>query len=769
MINIEIDGKRIAAPTGATVIEAAHQEGIAIPHFCYHKKLSIAANCRMCLVQVEKAPKPLPACATPITEGMKVFTHSAQAVKAQKGVMEFLLVNHPLDCPICDQGGECMLQDMSVGYGAGASRYQEEKRTVMSKDIGPLVSAEEMSRCINCTRCVRFGQEIAGQMELGQAFRGEHSEILSFVSGTVDSELSGNMIDLCPVGALTSKPFRYKARAWELSRRRSISAHDSLGTTLAVQTKNNQVLRVLPIENEDINECWLSDKDRFAYEGLNSAERLTKPMIKQDGKWMEVDWQVALEYAGNGLRHIVNGAGPEQVGALATPNSTLEELYLLQKLVRGLGGNNVDFRLRQSDFSIDGKQAGAPWLGMAIADISRADRLLIVGSFLRKDHPLLAARIRQAVKKGAQANIIHSVDDDLLMAVANKAIVTPDALVNTLSQVAKALAAEKQSTSSLTGEADTIAKSLASGEHVVILLGNFAQQHPQAAQLQALAQQIAALSNGKFGFIGEAANSVGAYLANATPGANGLNANAMLANPRKAYILLNVEAELDTANSQQAMAAVKSADMVIAMTAYKHQASDYADVMFPIAPFTETSGTFVSTEGRVQSFNGAVKPLGEARPAWKVLRVLGNLLKLEGFGFDTSEAVRDEALAGVNVVSKLNNALVGVDVQAAPVVGGLQRVSEVPIYATDAVVRRSPALQQTKDAATPVVSLHSVEIAKLGLQVGQMAVVSQGQGAAKLLVQADDRLPQGVARVPAGLEVTASLGAMFGTITVERA
>ena len=334
MIKIEIDGKQIETENGSTVIEAAHQAGIAIPHFCYHKKLSIAANCRMCLVQVEKAPKPLPACATPVTEGMKVFTHSEQAVKAQKGVMEFLLINHPLDCPICDQGGECQLQDLSVGYGAGHSRYHEEKRTVMSKDIGPLVSAEEMSRCINCTRCVRFGQEIGGQMELGQAFRGEHAEIMSFVAGAVTSELSGNMIDLCPVGALTSKPFRYKARSWELSRRRSVSPHDSLGSSLAVHTMNNRVLRVLPIENEEINECWLSDKDRFGYEGLNSAERLTKPMIKQDGQWQEVEWQVALEYAANGLRHIANGAGAEQVGALATASSTLEELYLLQKLMR---------------------------------------------------------------------------------------------------------------------------------------------------------------------------------------------------------------------------------------------------------------------------------------------------------------------------------------------------------------------------------------------------------------------------------------------------
>jgi NADH-quinone oxidoreductase subunit G len=770
MINIEIDGKRIETENGTTVIEAAHKAGISIPHFCYHKKLSIAANCRMCLVQVEKAPKPLPACATPVTEGMKVFTASEQAVKAQKGVMEFLLVNHPLDCPICDQGGECMLQDMSVGYGGGSSRYHEEKRTVLHKDLGPLVSAEEMSRCINCTRCVRFGLEIGGQMEMGQAFRGEHAEIMTFVSGTVNSELSGNMIDLCPVGALTSKPFRYKARNWELSRRRSISAHDSMGTSLAVQTKSNSVLRVLPIENEDINECWLSDKDRFAYAGLNSAERLTKPMIKQGGKWLEVEWQVALEFAANGLRHIANGAGAELVGALATANSTLEELYLLQKLMRGIGSDNVDFRLRQSDFSADGKQAGAPWLGMSIADISRADRLLVVGSFLRKDHPLLAARIRQTVKKGAQVNIIHSVDDDLLMKLANKAIVAPNALVNTLSQVAQALDAEKNGkaqTSSV--EAVAIAKSLASGERVAVLLGNFAQQHPQAAQLQALAQQISALSNGKFGFIGEAANSVGGYLAHATPGAKGLNAAAMLATPRKAYVLLNVEAELDTANSQQAIAAMQAADLVIAMSAYKHHATTYADVLLPIAPFTETSGTFVSTEGRVQSFKGAVKPLGEARPAWKVLRVLGNLLKVSGFDQDTSEAVRDEALKGVDVVAQLNNAVSGVDVNATAVAGGLQRVSDVPIYTTDAVVRRSAPLQATADAAAPQAWLHSADLKALGVQSGEMVKVAQGQGSVSLSAAIDDKLPKGVVRVAAGHSATAALGAMFGTITVERA
>ena len=762
MINIEIDGNKVEVENGSTVIEAARQAGIYIPHFCYHKKLSIAANCRMCLVQVEKVPKPIPACATTVTEGMKVFTASEMAVKAQKGVMEFLLINHPLDCPICDQGGECELQDQAVGYGGGVSRYHEEKRVVLHKDIGSLVSAEEMSRCINCTRCVRFTQEIAGEMELGQAFRTEHAEIMSFVGATVNSELSGNMIDLCPVGALTSKPFRYTARSWELSRRKSVSPHDGLGSGLAVHVKNNRVMRVLPIENEDINECWLSDKDRFSYEGLNSSERLTKPMIRQDGKWREVEWQAALEFVANGLRQIANGAGAEHIGALVTPHSTLEEMYLLQKLLRGLGSHNVDFRLRQSDFSADGKQAGAPWLGMAVTDISKADRLLIVGSFLRKDQPLLAARIRQAVKKGAQVNIIHSSDDDLLMKVVNKVIVAPDALTDAMSQVVKGVAAK---------QSEGIAGSLASGERVIVLLGNFAQQHPQAAQLQMLAQQIAAATNGKFGFLGEGANSVGGYLAQAVPGAQGLNAAAMLAAPRKAYLLLNTEPELDCANPQQAMAAMAAADLVVALSAYKHHALSYADVLLPIAPFTETSGTFVSTEGRVQSFKGTVKPQGEARPAWKVLRVLGNLLNVSGFAYDSSEAVRDEVLAGLDVARKLNNNLQSASIlnPQSSILSGLQRLAEVPIYAADAVVRRAVALQKTRDAATPCVVMHSDELAKLGVRSGSQVKVSQGQGSVSLVVAADDKLPRGVARVAAGHAATAALGAMFGTITVERA
>ncbi|HEY0665366.1 MAG TPA: NADH-quinone oxidoreductase subunit NuoG [Gallionella sp.] len=770
MINIEIDGKLVETERGSMLMDAAHKAGIHIPHFCYHKKLSIAANCRMCLVEVEKAPKPLPACATPVAEGMKVHTHSEMAVKAQKGVMEFLLINHPLDCPICDQGGECQLQDVAMGYGGTASRYHEEKRVVEHKQVGALISTEEMSRCIQCTRCVRFGQEIAGMMELGMAFRGEHSEIMSFVNSSVDSELSGNMIDLCPVGALTSKPFRYTARSWELSRRKSVSPHDSLGSNLAVHVKNGKVMRVTPVENEAINECWLSDRDRFSYEGLNTAERLTKPMIKQDGKWLEVEWQVALEYVANALRQVKTSAGAEHIAALATPNSTLEEMYLLQKLMRGLGSSNIDFRLRQTDFSADGKQKGAPWLGMSVADIGNCDRLLVVGSFLRKDHPLLAARIRKAVKSGTQVNIIHSTDDDLLMKLANKAIVAPDALAATLTEVHQALDAAKGGRAQAVSEqAAAIARNLAGGERVAVLLGNFAQRHPQAARLQFLAQQIAELCKGKFGFLGEAANSVGGYLARAIPDGKGMNASAMLAAPRKAYVLLNVEAELDTANPQQAMAAMQAADLVVAMTAYKHRATEYADVLLPIVPFTETSGTFVSTEGRVQSFKGAAKPLGEARPAWKVLRVLGNLLDVSGFDQDSSEAVRDELLNGDDVAAKLNNAIGAIEAKAASAAGGLQRVSDVPIYATDSVVRRAASLQATADAAAPRAWMHGEEMKKLGIQPGAMVRIGQGQGNASLPVAVDDSLPRGVVRIAAGVPATAGLAGMFGTITVERA
>jgi len=777
MVEIEIDGKKVEVQEGSMVMDAANKLGTYIPHFCYHKKLSIAANCRMCLVEVEKAPKPLPACATPVSAGMIVRSHSEKAVKAQKSVMEFLLINHPLDCPICDQGGECQLQDLAVGYGGSASRYAEEKRVVEPKDVGPLISMKEMTRCIHCTRCVRFGQEIAGVMEFGMLGRGEHSEITSFVGKTVDSEMSGNMIDLCPVGALTSKPFRYSARTWELQRRKSVSAHDGLGSNLVVQVKNGKVMRVLPFENEEVNDCWISDKDRFAYEGVNSEERLTKPMIKQGGEWRETDWQTALEYIAHGLRNIKHEHGADSIAALAAPSSTLEELTLLQKLVRGVGSNNIDFRTRQSDFSLDGKVT--PWLGMSIKEFSAVKRAFVIGSFLRKDHPLLATRLRQAVKQGAKVSILHATDDDLLMPIANKMIKAPSAWLAALSEIVVAVAAANSIAApagfdgvQASEEAKQIAASLLSGDNRAVFLGNAVAQHPQAAQLHAAAQWIAQNTDAKLGYLTEAANTVGGYLANAIPGAGGANAQQMFAQPRKAYLLLNAEPEFDSANPQAARAALDSAEMVVVMSPYKH-GTDYADVLLPITPFTETAGTFVNCEGRAQSFNGTVKPLGDARPGWKVLRVLGNLLELSGFDYEASEAIRKEIIAAdkpseANLLARLNNHVDLAPQAAKAAEGGLERVADVPIYSTDAIVRRAESLQKTNDAQAPKAWISAVLAKKLELAEGAQVRVKQGSGSAVLTAAVDSKLPENVVRVAAAHASTTGLGAMFGAITVER-
>lgn len=779
MLEIEIDGKQVQVDDGSTVMDAAAVAGAYIPHFCYHKKLSIAANCRMCLVQVEKAPKPLPACATPVTNGMKVWTHSELAVKAQKGVMEFLLINHPLDCPICDQGGECQLQDLAVGYGSTASRYQEEKRVVFNKNLGSLVSTD-MTRCINCTRCVRFTAEIAGEMELGQAFRGEHAEIMPFIEKTIDSELSGNIIDLCPVGALTSKPFRFAARTWELSRRKSVSPHDSLGANLIVQTKHDVVKRVLPFENEDVNECWLSDKDRFSYEALNGDERLTAPMIKQGGEWKRVDWQAALEFVATGLRDIAKDHGPASIGALGSPHSTLEELYLLQKLVRGVGSDNVDFRLRQSDFRSDGKRSGAPWLGMPVAGVKDLNRLLVVGSFLRKDAPLLAQRVRQAAKKGLHVSAIGPNAEEWLLPVKHRALVAPSAMVAMLAEVVAALSAAKgvEVSVALHGKlpgvvsdaARGIAESLASGGKVAVWLGNLAVQHGRASELQMLAQEVARLSGGTFGFIGDAANSVGGYLAGATPGADGLNALSMIAQPRQAYVVFGAEPDFDFADPVATKAALGSAQLVVGLSAFDSASlRGVADVMLPIAPFTETSGTYVNCEGRAQSFTAVARPQGETRPGWKVLRVLGNMLSLDGFSQGDSEAVRDEALAG-GIAERLDNGLEGVLVSSAvAAAGALERVTDVPIHFADPIVRRAPSLQKTRDAAAPVARIAPETLAALGVNAGDRVRVRQaGGGQADLVAQADAGLAAGCVRIAAAHLSTAALGAMSGDVSVER-
>ncbi|RCW75641.1 NADH-quinone oxidoreductase subunit NuoG [Pseudorhodoferax soli] len=705
MVEIQVDGKKVEIAEGSMVMHAADKAGTYIPHFCYHKKLSIAANCRMCLVDVEKAPKPMPACATPVTQGMIVHTKSDKALKAQKSVMEFLLINHPLDCPICDQGGECQLQDLAVGYGGSSSRYVEEKRVVFHKDVGPLISMEEMSRCIHCTRCVRFGQEVAGIMELGMIHRGEHSEITTITGETVDSELSGNMIDVCPVGALTSKPFRYSARTWELSRRKSVSPHDSTGANLIVQVKNHKVMRVVPLENEAVNECWIADRDRFSYESLNSDERLTQPMLKQGGQWQTVDWQTALEYVANGLKQIKADHGASSIGLLASPHSTLEELSLAGALVRGLGSDNIDHRLRHAEFV---PTEGVRWLGLPVAALTTLQRVLVVGSNLRKDHPLFAQRIRQAARKGAKVHAIAScaqLADADAWAMSLGATLKAEAgdWLQALADVATAVGAEKGVAAPAAGQAheaaQAIAKSLLGGDRKAVLLGNGAAHHAQAASLLALAQWIAEQTGASFGYLTEAANTVGAQFIGAQPQADGRNAAQMLAGGLKAVLLLNNEPEFDSAAGASAAAALDAAEMVVTLSPFKANMA-FSDVLLPIAPFTETSGSFANAEGRVQSFHAVVRPLGETRPAWKVIRVLGNMLGLPGFAQESSQDV----LAGLGLAQadgvtripaeRLSNAT-RASIAAAAAVGAPAVAS---IYQLDSLVRRATSLQLTADA-----------------------------------------------------------------------
>ncbi|NDP38580.1 MAG: NADH-quinone oxidoreductase subunit G [Rhodoferax sp.] len=700
MIEIELDGKKVDIAEGSMIMHAAEKAGTFIPHFCYHKKLSIAASCRMCLVDVEKMPKPMPACATQVAPGMIVRTKSDKAIKAQKSVMEFLLINHPLDCPICDQGGECQLQDLAVGYGASSSRYEEEKRVVAVKDVGPLISMQEMSRCIHCTRCVRFGQEVAGVMELGMSHRGEHAEIETFIGHSIDSELSGNMIDICPVGALTSKPFRYSARTWELSRRKSVSPHDSTGANLIVQVKNNKVMRVVPFENEAVNECWIADRDRFSYEALNGDERLTTPMLKQGGVWNSVDWQTALEYVANGLKQIKAEHGAQSIGTLVSPHSTLEESFLASALMRGLGSENVDYRLRNSEFPTS---EGVRYLGTSIASLSDLQRVLVVGSSLRKDHPLFAQRIRQAARKGCAVNAIVSKAEDWAMPVANTMQRDARNWVQALADVAAAVAAEKGVESPVSGNADdaakAIAQSLLSGERKAVLLGNSAAHHARASSLLALANWIGTQTGATVGYLTEAANTVGVQVAGALPGPNGLNAGQMLRGDLKAVFLLNNEPEFDSAAATLALSGLSKAEMVVTLSPFKVNMA-FSDVLLPIAPFTETSGTFVNAEGRVQSFHAVVKPLGEARPAWKVLRVLANLLEVPDFEFESSQDVLSR-VPGLPVEGEvlLSHAILNNTTQAvADLTPAAVAPTFVGIYELDGIVRRATSLQLTADA-----------------------------------------------------------------------
>ena len=778
MIELELDGQKVSVTEGSMVMHAADQVGIYIPHFCYHKKLSIAANCRMCLVDIEKAPKPMPACATPVTQGMIVRTKSDKALNAQQGVMEFLLINHPLDCPICDQGGECQLQDLAVGYGASSSRFDGEKRVVFPKDVGPLISMKEMNRCIHCTRCVRFGQEVAGVMELGMIHRGEHSEITTVAGETIDSELSGNMIDICPVGALTSKPFRYSARTWELSRRKSVSPHDSTGANLIVQVKGAQVMRVVPLENEAVNECWLADRDRFSYEALNTSERLTVPMIRQNGVWQSADWNTVLDYVARSLTQISVEHGPESIGALASTIGTVEELHLLAKLVRGMGSENVDTRLRAAVPS-----AGASavrWLGMPIAALSDLQRVFVVGSFLRKDHPLFASRIRAATKKGAKVMSVHALRDDWLMPMGPSLAAAPSVWAKALQDIATALAAGKEAAAadaSLSDETRAIATALQGGERKAVLLGNAVAQHPDAAAIERHARTIAERIGATFGWLGEGGNAVGAQLVGAQAKTAAGSAASILgaASKLKACVLLHAEPMADAADPVTAAAVLRRAELVVSLTSFKPSpGDDLADVLLPVAPFTETSGTFVNAEGRVQGFHGVVKPQGDARPAWKVLRVLGNLLGLPGFAFETSEDVKAEALGDLAAVPArlaLSATAPLPAVTSAPAAAhaittgnALERIADVPIYATDPIVRRASALQMTADARPPTIGVPAELAAEYGIVEGTRVRVSSSAGSVVLPAHVDASLAASVLRVPAGHASTAALGPMFGAL-----
>jgi NADH-quinone oxidoreductase subunit G len=783
MVKIEINGIPVEARDGATVIEAADSAGIVIPRFCYHKKLSIAANCRMCLVEVEKVAKPLPACATPVTEGMKVFTRSPKAIAAQKAVMEFLLINHPLDCPICDQGGECDLQEMAVGYGNDVSRYSEHKRVVPSNNLGPLI-ATDMTRCIHCTRCVRFGQEIAGIMELGGVFRGENTRITTYVERTVDSELSGNVIDLCPVGALTSKPYRYTARPWELTKNGSISPHDCVGANLTVETRAGQVMRVRPRDNEAVNEIWLADRDRFSYTGLRHADRLLAPRIKRDGRWEETDWDTALTFAAEGLQRVVDQHGADAVGGLGAYGATTEELYLLQRLLRGLGSGNVDYRLHQQDFRDQDLLPAAPGLGMSIEDLEGVDALLLVGSNIRKEQPLLGHRVRKAALAGARVMCLNPVDYEFFFPVAEKIVVAPSAMASELAAVAKALlefgGTAPKGFAELTGNIEVaerhraMARKLSDSARAAVLLGDGATMHPAQSELRLLANLIARLCNGRFGQLPEGGNAAGAALAGALPhrhtggitaAVRGRDWRAMADNGMKAFVLLGVEPGVDALDGKGLSKAVAGADFTVSLASFTDPAVEsYANVLLPVCTFVETSGTFVNAEGRWQSFAAAATAPGQARPAWKVLRVLGNLLNLKDFEYMSSEEIRDEVRTACNDASNVEIGMSLPESIGGPASAQLERIVEFAMYDIDPLVRRAEPLQATKDGRTTGVSVHPDTAARLGLSAGRSVSVRSGSYETRLPLQLHPGVPLNAVLIPAG---SRGMGTDAGFTSVE--
>ncbi len=720
LVNVEVDGKAVKARRGAMIIHVTDQNGAYVPRFCYHDKLPVAANCRMCLVEVEKAPKPLPACATPIAEGMKIFTKSKAAIGAQKATMEFLLINHPLDCPICDQGGECELQDLALGYGRDIARFSERKRVVKDKNLGPLVSTD-MTRCIHCTRCVRFGQDIAGIPELGTTGRGENMEIGTWIERSVDHELSGNIIDLCPVGALNSKPFRYQGRSWEMTQVPFVSPHDGIGSNLFGHVLRGKLKRVVPRANDDINETWIADRDRFSYEGLHAEDRLLKPMLREAGTWREASWEEALAAAARGLK-----AAGSATGTLVHPSCTLEEMHLAARLTRGLGSSNIDHRLRTRDFRDAAADPRQPGLGISLSMVESLAGALVIGSNLRAELPLLAHRLRKAAVRGkAKISFLDSSVREYRFPVAVQIARSPadwaHELAGTLAAVVEITGVEPGSAyASLlrgivaTPEQRTAAAALCNGSARAVWLGAMALRHPAAVDLRALAGEIARLSGATLGLLAEGANAAGAWLAGVVPHrqaggvpAQGLGLRDMLENAQRSYLLVGaIEPSADVADAALATRALRAAACVVAVTPYvTDEIKEIAHVLLPMASFAETSGSYVNLEGRLQSQTGVSKPPGEARPGWKILRVLGNQLELDGFDYQSSDEVRDELLGVVsaNAGGAVPIALVTHHLPAIAAVAGAAEIDlgalDVPMYAIDAVLRRSPALQQTKIAA----------------------------------------------------------------------
>jgi len=742
----------------------------------------------MCLVEVEKSPKAVPACATPVMSGMKVFTKSQKTLAAQRAVMEFLLINHPLDCPICDQGGECELQDLSMGYGTPWSHYEEAKRSIADQNLGPLI-ATEMTRCIACTRCVRFGEEIAGMRELGATYRGENTEIGTYIQHAIKSEVSGNIIDICPVGALTSKPFRFRARAWELDQAPSISAHDCLGSNVNIHTRYGKVMRVVAKENSTINETWISDRDRFSYAGLYHPDRLEGPMVREDGKWQAVEWERAFEILTQKLQSTLNEYGVDKLGALASPNATLEEFYLLQKIIRGLGSPHIDHRLRAVDTQDQAEMPAFPGLGMSIADLEQCDGILLIGSNLQKEQPLAAVRLRKASKRNDTAILaVNPMDYHFTFPIKAKKIIAPHIIPEGLAAIARAL--DEKSLPELgedivvDAEAKAIAEQLESKRKPCVLLGALAMNGAQASCIRYLAQTIAELCGATLGFLTEGANSAGAWIAGAVPHRHpggaainhvGLDAFQMLHKPRKAYLLLNVEPDLDCANATLALEALKQAKCVIALSLYRNALLEkYADVILPIASFTETAGTFINTAGEWQSFKGVAKEFASARPAWKILRVMGNFLHLDGFNYESAEEVKQEIkkwVAKDNSFSQNKKSSFSALHIKKEETNIISRIGEIPLYAVDSLVRRSIPLQETQaiiEGEMGVVRLNPKTAQKLQLHNGEIVQVKQSSSVIQLPVMIDARVAQDAALILGGIDATKELGDLFGKVEITK-